>query len=74
MVFHGVLIHPAIEQHRAIHTDPGYAEAVSLHIFQKIITVLLCAGDRKAQFIFQLLHLHTGKVIVQNTHHDSQRA
>ena len=70
MVFHGVLIHLRIEKNGAVCVDPGHTETVSFHIFQEYVAVLLRTGDRQTQLIFQLLHLHTGEVIIQHTDHN----
>ena len=74
MVLHDCLIRLRIKQDGTIRINPGHAETVSLHIFQKSIAVLFRTGDRQTQFILQLLYLYLREMIMQDTHHNTQTA
>ena len=73
MVFHGSLVYLGIKQNGTVFVDPGHTEAIRFYIFQKGIAVLFRTGDYQTEFVLQLLYLHTGKMVVKHTHHNTER-
>ena len=57
VVFHARLLRPAVEQHRAVGGDPGYAAAVDVHITEIIRAGGLDALRGKVGLHIQLIHL-----------------
>ena len=64
MIRHKGLVHPCVKEDRAICINPGHTETVRFHLFQERTAELLRTGNRKTQFILQLLNLNLCKMVI----------